>query len=191
MQPLHHTRAFEKAIETVLQHEGGFVDDKDDPGGATNFGVSLRFLLSKGELDRDEDGFLDFDFDKDGDIDAFDVSSMTLEDAIMIYRDFWWDKNGYDELPDPVAIKVFDLAVNMGSRQAHKHLQRALRANGCADIAEDGVLGPMTRRATLSGDPLSILAALRSEAAGFYRVLAATKPVRQKYLKGWLVRAYA
>jgi len=183
--------AFEKAIDTVLHHEGGFVNDPVDPGGATNYGVSLRFLLSKGELDRDGDGVLDFDFDKDGDVDDFDVRSMTREDAIMIYRDFWWDENRYSELPGLVAIKVFDLAVNMGSRQAHLLLQRALRANGSTDVVEDGALGPVTRRAVIAGDALSVQAALRSEAAGFYRALTAQKPPLKKYLKGWLRRAYA
>jgi len=183
--------AFQNAVATVLQHEGGFVNDPDDPGGATNYGVSLRFLLSQGELDRDQDGWLDFDFDRDGDIDGFDVSAMTQEQAIMIYRDFWWDKYHYDTLPGMVAMKVFDFSVNMGPGQAHILLQRALRANGCRDIEDDGVIGPITRRAVVSGDALSILAALRSEAAGFYRRLAATNPVRKKYLKGWLTRAYS
>lgn len=191
MDPINPNWAFDKAITTVLHHEGGFVDDPVDPGGATNYGVSLRFLLSKGDLDRDADGWLDFDFDKDGDVDAFDVRSMTREDAVMIYRDFWWDKNGYADLPGIVGIKVFDLAVNMGSRQAHLHLQRALRANGCADIVDDGVLGPVTRRTALAGDALSIQAALRSEAAGFYRLLTVKKPPLKKYLNGWLRRAYS
>lgn len=182
--------AFQKALDVILEHEGGFVDDPDDPGGATNFGVSLRFLHSEGELDADGDGFHDFDFDKDGDVDAIDVRSMERFQAALIYREFWWDKYQYQLLPGEVAIKVFDLSVNMGARQAHKLLQRALRASG-VEVVDDGLIGPATRRAIDETDLCALLPALRSEAAGFYRALTAARPPLKKYLKGWLRRAYS
>ncbi|NDB82875.1 MAG: hypothetical protein EB127_09060, partial [Alphaproteobacteria bacterium] len=59
------------------------------------------------------------------------------------------------------------------------------------DILEDGILGPMTLAAINKADLTDLLAALKSEAAGYYRTLAATKPKRAKFLKGWLKRAYA
>ena len=88
-----------------------------------------------------------------------------------------------------MAIKVFDLAVNVGHRQAVKLLQRALRACG-ATVADDGVLGPLTRQAVQVAQPDLLVAALRSEAAGFYRALAQKKPENEKFLKGWLNRCY-
>lgn len=78
----------------------------------------------------------------------------------------------------------------MGSSWAHRLIQRALKSTG-QNIAEDGVLGPMTLAAINKADLSDLLAALKSEAAGYYRTLAATQPRRAKFLKGWLKRAYA
>lgn len=183
-------KTFIQAVETVLAHEGGFVNDPVDPGGATNWGVSLRFMVAVGEIDLDGDGFADFDFDHDGDIDADDVRAMTRDDAIRVYRDHWWNKYGYDALPAGIGAKVFDLAVNMGARQAHKLLQRACRACG-ANVTDDGILGPVTRTVIADTDQWALLTALRSEAAGFYRGLVIAKPQFEKFVAGWLRRAYA
>jgi len=182
--------AFDLAVSTVLIHEGGFVDDPDDPGGATNFGISLRFLEAEGELDFDHDGFMDGDINFDGVIDVRDIQAMNREDAIKFYRTRWWDRYGYEELSPMIGPKVFDLAVNMGARQAHLCLQRACRA--CRyPVTEDGIIGQQTMAASIGPVPPVLLAALRSEAAGFYRQLVASKPKFDKYLDGWLKRAYA
>lgn len=181
---------FMEAMETVLSHEGGFVDDPDDPGGATNFGVSLRFLATQGAFVSDGDGVGDYDFDRDGDIDADDIRNMTREDAIKVYREQWWGKYDYGTLPPGVGAKVFDLSVNMGARQAHKLLQRACRSCG-ENIVDDGILGPVTRAVIADADQWALLTALRSEAAGFYRALVAGKPQFAKFREGWLRRAYA
>lgn len=182
--------AFSNAIETVLAHEGGFVDHPDDPGGATNWGVSLRWLVSLGDIDLDRDGFTDFDFDRDGDVDADDIRKMTREDAVEVYRIYWWERFEYNLLPELIGPKTFDLAVNMGAHQAHKLLQRACRACD-APVVDDGVLGPVTRKAVFCADERALLTSLRSEAAGFYRGLVIAKPRFETFIAGWLRRAYA
>lgn len=183
---------FDIAVETVLAHEGGFVDDPVDPGGATNYGISLRFLRANGALDRDGDGHPDGDLDFDGDIDHADIRLLTKAQAAQIYRHRFWNKYGYERMPSTIGEKVFDLAVNMGPIQAHKLLQRALRSCG-ADIADDGLIGPVTWKTLFHHEHQrrAIHAALCSEAAGFYRALAAAKPAMRKYLPGWLNRAYS
>lgn len=176
---------FDVAIKTILKHEGGYVNDKDDPGGATNYGVSLRFLIKTGDLDRD--GFLDGDFDQDGDIDIDDIKKMSLDNAKNIYRLYWWDKYKYALInDDEVATKVFDLAVNMGATQAHKCVQRAIRAANGQTLVDDGILGNQSFAAINNCPSIVLLPAIRSEAAGFYRSL--NKP---KFIRGWLNRAYA
>jgi lysozyme family protein len=166
--------AFEQALKRTLAHEGGFVDDADDPGGATNKGISLRFYRQWINADATPD----------------DIRNLTDADIRQLYLQQFWLKGGYDKIADPsLAAKAFDLAVNMGPHQAHLCLQRALRACGFT-LDQDGVIGPATLNAIDAADPLMLLAALRSEAAGFYRLLAATGK-RSKYLTGWLTRAYS
>ena len=180
---------FLAAVETVLLHEGHVSNDPRDPGGATAWGVSLRFLAALPEAQRLELA----DVDGDGDVDADDVVRLPRERAVEIYRRCWWERYRYAELGGVIVpTKVFDLAVNMGQRQAALCLQRALRAcGGGAGVAEDGVMGPATIAAVRKANAdRGMLAAIRAEAAGFYRALVAEKPARACFLKGWLNRAY-
>ncbi|HUN46365.1 MAG TPA: putative peptidoglycan-binding domain-containing protein, partial [Stellaceae bacterium] len=89
-----------------------------------------------------------------------------------------------------IAAKLLDIGVNIGAESVHRLLQRGLRAAGCM-TAEDGVLGPATRAAVAAADTAALLAALRSEAAGHYRLIAARRPASERVLAGWLQRAYA
>jgi len=174
---------FDAAIRYLLDHEGGYVDDPHDPGGATNYGISLRYL--KGQ------GLAVGDFDDDGDIDIDDIRAMSKTDAEKIYRDQWWDKYQYGKLHDQrIATKVLDLAVNMGAHQAHKLLQRAVRSCG-SPVAEDGILGEKTFFAVNGTDGACLLTALRSEAAGYYRTLVTEHGDFERFITGWLNRAYS
>ena len=181
---------FDQAIRRVFHHEGYYSNDPSDPGGATKYGISLRLAQSIGDLDGD--GRLDLDFNGDGKVDARDIRLLTAEDAVDLYRRIFWQPYLYNKLTPAVAIKTFDLAVNMGHRQAHLILQRGIRACSAADaVKEDGVLGPATLRAANRQLSPSLVAAMRSEAAGFYRLLVNNRRASRKYLNGWLNRAYA
>lgn len=181
---------FDHALATVLAHEGGFSNNPADPGGATNFGISLRWLKEIGMLDLDGDGRPDGDLDLDGHIDLDDIKMLTRENAAFFYRRHWWDRYDYGSLPLLISAKVFDLSVNMGASQAHKVLQRASRACG-TPLVDDGALGPKTRTAITSIDGEKLRVAVRSEAAGFYRGLVSAKPPLGTFLNGWLNRAYS
>lgn len=177
---------FMLSVARVLVLEGGFVDHPDDPGGATNFGISLRFLQT---LDDIELG----DIDGDGDIDYEDISQMKTIDAQLLYFEQWWDKYGYRQITDPsVATKLFDMSVNMGSRQAHRLLQRAINCVlGQKALVDDGLLGPKTSQAMTIAlqQPIALLASLRAQQEGFYRLLVAKNKKFKVFLKGWLNRA--
>ncbi|WP_421780745.1 glycoside hydrolase family 108 protein [Kiloniella litopenaei] len=183
---------YDQAFNITFKHEGGFVFDPDDPGGATNYGVSLRWLSKAGELDLDQDGWPDGDIDHDGDIDIDDIRLLSKEDAKELFFYHWWEQFDLHLMPALTAVKTFDLSINMGPRPAFKCLQRAAKA--CRyDIADDGIIGPQTRSVIHSlgrSNEQALLAALCSEAAGFYRSLIAGKPVFVKYRNGWLNRAY-
>lgn len=210
---------FRKALAIVLKHEGGFVDHPDDPGGATNFGVSLRFALACG--DANGDGFLDLDIDMDGDVDVDDIRNMEEHHAADVYRREFWLPLKCDLIFDQkLATKLFDTGVNVGKRQAVKFLQRAvnsvLPSHGvCEPLADDGVIGPATLRAIelFDDDAWTITPAFRSEQAGFYRSLIMRNTAQRslieqlrkdghnipgplppdfsKFQRGWLRRAYS
>jgi lysozyme family protein len=176
---------FNLAIPIVLQHEGIYSDDPKDPGGPTRYGISLRWLKHLGDANGDDRP--DGDLDHDGDVDGIDIRSLSKAQAMELYRVHWWNKYRYEHIASQViATKTLDLAVNMGSQAAHRCLQRAIRAASGLVLTEDGVLGPLTFQAIDRSDPLMLLAAFRSEAAGFYRSLQ-----QPRYLNGWLNRAYA
>lgn len=178
---------FDKAIEIVLKHEGGFVDDPADPGGATNFGVSIRYLKQRGDLDGD--GLLDGDFDGDGDIDDDDIKNMTVEEAKEVYRTGFWDKNDLGKIKEfIIAERVFDMCVNMGPRQAGKILQRACNYFG-SGLVVDGIMGPNTFRATNNIDANKLIREIRFNHAKFYLDLVEEKPTLAKFINGWLRRA--
>jgi lysozyme family protein len=177
---------FQYAVDVLLKHEGGFSNDKADPGGATMYGVSLRYLKIAG-----------IDINLDGKIDISDIMALDKAHAIEIYRKNWWDKYGYEKIDDLlVATKVFDLAVNMGAPQAHKLVQRA--SNTLSSFIEevlvvDGVLGKKSIDALNElwriGKNDELLLAIKKQASQFYSNLVESKPELAGFLKGWLRRA--
>ena len=191
---------FEAAIVTVLHHEGGLSDNPNDPGGVTNFGISLRWALAvQGE---EPEMKLLLDMDSDGDVDRDDIRYLTEDVAKELYRSQWWDKFKYgDLLYQTVATKVFDTSVNVGARQAHKFLQRAMRSVGRKTLVDDGILGPKTLVEVNGANPREVVIALRSELAGFYRALIMRHNALRKrgvtvedfsvFKNGWLERAYS
>lgn len=179
---------FERAFQHTVRFEGGFVDDPDDPGGATNYGVSLRYLLSTGEIEA-------FDYDADGDVDADDIRKMTPQDAQIVYRERFWFDWMDDFRVEDLAIKVFDLGVNTGPAQAGKFLQRAINEQlpSGHKLIVDGIIGPKTCQIIKSLKVDQALIALwdvEHHAARFYYMLAEKRRASRKYLFGWLRRCY-
>jgi lysozyme family protein len=195
------TDHFASAVEVVFDHEGGLADNPNDPGGITNFGISLRW--AQRQMAEAGDFVLDlFDTDGDNDIDADDIRNMPRASAKAAYLKFFWKPNGYGRIENnAIACKVFDMAVNMGSRQANRLVQRACRAAEGVEIADDGILGRISIAQINHAEPNALLAATRSEQAGFYRALILRNNALRKhgidvhnfevFKKGWLRRAYA
>jgi lysozyme family protein len=179
---MDYTDKFRHAIPNTMEFEGHFTDDPDDIGGATNYGISLRFLLSTGDLKLG-------DIDHDGDIDYNDIRKITPEAAVEIYYTYFWLPGGYEKINDfDLAAKAFDVSVNMGMRQAAKLLQLAVKTLGGV-ITIDGCLGPKSFFVINSFKPVDLLNAYRQELVDFYLALMAKKPQLKKYRRGWLLRA--
>lgn len=105
---------FEQIIEKVLGHEGGYVNNPNDPGGETKFGITKR------------------DFPNE------DIKTLTRERAKELYKELYWDKPQLEKVPIHLKYIVFDTGVNMGTGMAIKILQRASGAT------VDGIMGTET-----------------------------------------------
>jgi len=164
---LSETLRFERCLDEVLRHEGGYVDHKRDPGGATNLGVTLGTAKAHG-----------LDMDDDGDVDKIDVRNLKPRDVRPVYRKSYWLKAGCDALPAGVDLMVFDLAVNSGPARAVRFLQEAV------GVTADGVVGPMTLGAARRLPPAELVLRLRNRRERFYRGLSTF----DAFGKGWLRR---
>lgn len=184
---------FERAFQHLLKAEGGFVDDPVDRGGATKYGISLRFLASEGAFDDDKDGIADFDIDADGDIDGQDIRKLRVGDAQYLYFRCFWKALGCDELDMPLGEMLFDQAVNGGRSAAVKMLQQAMNLPGREALKVDGDLGELTlRRAddlVKSHGMAWLVMSYRGAVKHRYRQIAERNPSQARFLKGWLARA--
>jgi lysozyme family protein len=153
---------FDRALALVLKNEGGFVNDRRDPGGATNLGITRATLArARGRA-----------------VAADDVKRLGRGEAAAIYRRSYWDPVRGDDLPAGLDLAVFDLAVNSGPARAARALQRVL---GCT---EDGLVGAATLAAAAHCDVGQTLSALSRERLAFLRRLP-TWPV---FGRGWARR---
>ena len=107
-----------KCLETILHHEGGYVNHPKDPGGETNLGVTKRV-------------YEDFGGTKD-------MKDLTRQDVEPIYKKNYWDRVKGDHLPAGLDLCVFDFGVNAGTGRAAKYLQTLI------GTVADGGIGPNT-----------------------------------------------
>ena len=155
--------SFEEIVQVVLEHEGGYVNDPDDPGGETNFGISKR-------------AFPDID-----------IKNLTEEDAVKIYHDKYWKPSKVEMLPERLWTTYFDMAVNMGKKRACEVLQKACNHKRKVNIKVDGRLGRNTA-ASAKGLESERLQSFRVK---YYAELINRKPKLEKYWFGWYKRAVA
>jgi len=170
------TTKFLNSVTETLEHEGGFNDIKSDKGGATNWGISLRFLKGINE-----------DIDGDGLITYLDIKKLTRSQAIELYHDNFW-KPLYERFPDKLAMKVFDVSVNAGSSRAHILLQRALNKLG-SKLKVDGLVGNATLTEIAKYTDQTIVNAYCEVQLEFYKGLVLKDASQEKFLAGWTNRA--
>ena len=115
---------YDKCLETILHHEGGYVNHPKDPGGETNLGVTKRVYLEHGGTK--------------------DMKDLLVEDVAPIYKKGYWDKMKGDQLPNGLDLCVFDFGVNAGPGRAAKYLQTMI------GTVADGGIGPNTLKAVES-----------------------------------------
>lgn len=152
---------FERALEIVIKHEtggdlsGALHAHPSDPGGVTKWGIAQRYHPD------------------------VDVKKLTRADAAGIYHREYWAACRCDELPWPIALYLFDCAVNPGAATARRMLQQAL------DVAIDGVIGPLTLAAAHRANAKQLVIELHVLRNSYWRS-------RQNYVTfkdGWTARA--
>lgn len=162
--------AFLAALPFVLRWEGGFVDHPNDPGGATNKGVTQKVY----------DGWRQ----RQGQA-ARSVREITDDEMHAIYESGYWRAAKCPLLGGPLDQVHFDTAVNMGVGRAVRFLQQAVGAS------VDGDFGPGTERCVANADTGAALVAYCNTREAFYRSLVARNPKLQVFLKGWMNRLNA
>lgn len=171
--------------EEIVAREGGYVNDPDDPGGATNFGVTIHTMR---RLGRDLDG--------DGRVTPADVRRLTRAQAVEIFLTDYFAKPGLANLPLQIQASVFDMYVNAGAN-AVRILQRLLTRLGWPVVA-DGKLGPKTLAAAhrAAAEVPQLADAYGVARRDYYYSLGDARPSSRKYCRrrdggkgGWILRA--
>ncbi|MEP4248622.1 holin-associated N-acetylmuramidase [Tateyamaria sp.] len=170
----------------IVDREGGYVNDPDDPGGATNFGVTIHTMRRLG-----------LDLDRDGDVDVADVKRLTRAQAVDIFVTHYFERPLIAELPEPLHATVFDMYVNAGGN-AVKILQRLVHEMGHVCVV-DGALGPQSIgavRAAFAAAPQHLVDAYGVARRNYYFCIADRRPASRKYARtraggkgGWIKRA--
>ena len=169
---------FDVFLPELLKFEGGFVNDPDDPGGATNKGITMQTFRSCATSLLGLDPSLD------------NLKALTDQQAGVIYRALYWNKIQGDSIAlQDLANIVFDFYVNAGGA-ATKLLQNILNGLG-AKLVVDGQIGQASVQALGSVDQKEVYRQYKQGRINYYQQLAQRQPTLAKFLKGWLNRVNA
>ena len=146
-------------IMRVIGREGGYVNDPDDLGGETRYGISKRQYPQ------------------------LEIKELTVEEAADIYYEDYWLPSRADELTAGLQEIYFDMTVHMGQRRAVKIIQRAVNGQG-GHLIEDGLIGrqTITHSKRLESDRLRAYRVL------YYTDLIRKRPEQEKFYYGWYKR---
>lgn len=149
---------FAEAFDRIIDREGGYSNHPSDPGGETMWGVTKRVALEAGYTG--------------------EMRDLPKAYAMAIYRDRYWDSLQVDLLPPDARFAVFDAAVNSGTVQATKWLQRAVNVN------DDGIIGRITLLAAKNLPGATIAARISGHRLQFMTTLVQWKD----FGRGWANR---
>jgi lysozyme family protein len=153
---------FDKCLEMLLHHEGGYIWHPEDPGGETNLGVT-RAVYEQWVGRQVMDG---------------EMKTLTPDDVAPIYKKNYWDKVRGDDLPAGLDWAAFDWAVNSGAGRPAKAIQR------CVGATQDGAIGPKTLAAIANKEPDKIIEYVHDIRQKFYERLKTFKT----FGRGWTRR---
>lgn len=152
---------YNEAVNITLKHEGGYVNDRQDPGGETKYGISKRQYPN------------------------INIEKLTIDEAVGIYNRDYWNKLKCGEITDQeLANQLFDFGVNVGVYKAAKTIQRVV------SVHPDGNIGPVTLNAIeeyLSKTD-TLIYRFRDARIIHYMNICKRKKVMRKFLYAWIKR---
>jgi hypothetical protein len=154
---------FDACMPFIFKAEGGYSDNANDPGGPTNFGITLATLKA---------------YEGDQNLTAEEVKKLTPDVAKEIYRTAYWNRMQCGSLPNGLDLEVFDFGVNAGPGEAVKMLQKIV------GVTADGSIGPITLSAIGQLKPRDLISRYSDARLAFYKAL--NKP---EFEQGWATRA--
>jgi len=152
----------------IINIEGGYSNDPDDPGGETKYGISKRSYPNE------------------------DIKNLTVERAVEIYTRDYWNPNNIGSIQDQTTANiVFRFIVNAGHETAVKMLQTCLNTFVpiIPSVTVDGVLGKSTLQAINNIRTIRLQDTLRVAECRYYLSIVNRNPKEEKYFKGWIKRA--
>lgn len=161
------------SVDEVARREGGYVNDPDDPGEATKYGMTIHTMRRLG-----------LDLTGDGRVDAHEVKAFNEGGAVEIFKRHYYAKSRIEDLPISLRASVFDMYVNAGSN-AVKILQRLL-AKFCHPVTVDGQLGTNSIAAVKVAfgiSPSHMVDANRIAWRNYYYALADRRAASRKYAR--------
>lgn len=180
------TKTIDQLIDELIGREGGYVNDPNDAGGETNFGITVGTARANGYTGAMKD--------------------LPRSTAADIYKRIYWTRPGFDRvamIDADIAAELFDTGVNMGPAVAATFLQRALNllnrgGKDYAEVAPDGKAGWQTIHALQSYRSARglqgmrvLLTALQVQQGCKYLDLAEHRPANENFLFGWLLNRVA
>jgi len=153
---------FDTCMPFIFKAEGGYSDTPGDPGGPTNFGITLATLKA---------------YEGNPNLTAQDVKNLTPATAKEIYRSNYWNRMQCGALPAGLDLEVFDFGVNAGPGEAVKALQRIV------GVTADGSIGPITLAAIGQFKPRDLISQYSEARLAYYKGLN-----NPEFEQGWTAR---
>jgi lysozyme family protein len=155
---------FIPCVTFTFQEEGGYSDTPGDPGGATNYGITLNTLQSWVNQHSVTQG--DGTLEQGQAVTPTDVQDLTLATAQQIYQTNYWNVMSCGSLAKGVDLMVFDFGVNAGPGTSGKELQQIV------GTTVDGQIGPITVAAAAKLSPGALITALKAAHLAYYQGLS-------------------
>lgn len=166
---------FENVIKDLLEAEGGYVDNPNDTGGATNWGITIGALSDwRGRK-----------------VTKAEVKALTIEEAKAIYKKKYWDIINLDQVNNLLlADLVFDQSVNRGPVTAAKNLQESYNNISSSKLTVDGKIGPKTIEAVNNADQVKLCVVFFKDAQLDYATIVARNTSQAVFIRGWINRTH-